>query len=158
MNKVNLAEVPIERCCSPKGRFRRLRQDISRALTGVNGLGKGGLRQPFEVELVRLPAGAVNCPYHSHSNRWEMYLILAGRGSVRTPGGRIQISEGDCLVHPPGEPHQIRNTGATDLVYYLIANTPSVDIRHYPDTDKWLLPGQAQPVRIQPSTFYEGEE
>jgi uncharacterized cupin superfamily protein len=158
MNKVNLAEVPIEHSCSPKGRFRRLRQDISRALTGLNGLGKGGLAQPPDVELVRLPPGAVNWPYHSHTSRWKMVLILSGRGSVRTPGGLAPVHEADCLVHPPGEPHQIQNTGATDLVYYLIANTPPVDVCHYPDTNKWALPGQANPVKIQPSTFYDGEE
>jgi uncharacterized cupin superfamily protein len=158
MNKINLAEVPIEKCSSPKGRFRRLCQDVSRALAGVNGLGKGGVAQPLDVALIRLPAGAVNWPYHSHSNRWEMYLILSGRGSVRTPGGIAQIREADCLVHPPGEPHQIRNSGATDLVYYVIANTPPVDICHYPDTNKWSLPGQANPVKLQPSTVYDGEE
>jgi uncharacterized cupin superfamily protein len=158
MNKINLAEIPIERSCSPKGRFRRLCQDISRALAGVNGLGRSGLTQPFEVELVRLPSGAVNWPYHSHSNQWELYLVLSGRGLVRTPSGTSPIREGDCLVHPPGEPHQITNTGATDLVYYVIANDPPVDICHYPDTNKWSLPGQASPVKIQPSNYYDGEE
>jgi uncharacterized cupin superfamily protein len=158
MNKINLAEISIEKSRSPKGRYRRLRQHISQSLTGVNGLVKSGLKQPFDVELVRLPAGAFNCPYHSHTTQWEVYLILAGRGRVRTPAGNAEVREGDCLVHPPGEAHQIKNTGATDLVYYIIADNPSADICHYPDTNKWSLPGHPLPVRIQPSNDYEGEE
>ena len=113
MNKINLAEISIEKSRSPKGRYRRLSQHISKALTGVNGLLKSGLKQPFDVELVRLPAGAANWPYHSHTAQWELYLILSGRGRVRTPAGHVEVHEGDCLVHPPGEPHQIRNTGAS---------------------------------------------
>jgi uncharacterized cupin superfamily protein len=158
MNKINLVEIPMEQNRSPKGRFRRIHQDISRALMGVNGMGKSGLTQPFEVELVRVPVGAINWPYHSHSAQWELYLILSGRGQVRTPDGIAALREGDCLVHPPGEPHQITNTGATDLVYYVIADDPPSDVRHYPDTKKWLLPGQLNPVYVDESDHYEGEE
>ena len=158
MNKIHLTEVPIERSSSPKGRFRRLIQHISRALTGMNGLARLDRPQPFDVELVRLPAGALNWPYHSHSLQWEICLILSGRGQVRTPAGTGMIREGDCLLHPPGEPHQIRNTGAVDLVYYMIADNPPVDICHYPDTNKWALPGQPRPVKIQPLDVYDGEE
>ncbi len=158
MNKINLVEIPVEQSRSPRGRYRRFSQDISRALTGVNGIGKDGVAQPFEVELVRIPAGAVNWPYHSHSTQWEVYLILSGRGQLRTPEGFAALREGDCLVHPPGEPHQISNTGATDLVYYVIANDPALDVCHYPDTNRWSLPGQPGPVRVQPSNYYDGEE
>jgi uncharacterized cupin superfamily protein len=160
MNKINLAEIPIEKSRSPKGHFRRLSQHISQALTGVNGLGTSGLSQPFEVDLVRLPAGAVNWPYHSHSSQWEMYLIIAGRGQVRTPSGVGELREGDCVVHAPGEAHQITNTGATDLVYYIIADNPKSDVCYYPDTNKWQVPGLPVPVRVAaPSNnYYDGEE
>ncbi len=158
MIKINLTGIPIEDGRSPRGRFRRLSQDISGALAGLNGLGKRGLVQPFEIELVRLPAGAVNWPYHSHSAQWELYLILSGRGVVRTPEGFAHIREGDCLLHPPGEPHQITNRGAVDLVYYVIADNPASDVCHYPDTNKWSLPGQPNPVRVRPSDYYDGEE
>lgn len=160
MNKINLAEIPIEKSRSPKGRFRRLSQHISRALTGVNGLGASGLSQPFEVELVRIPAGAINWPYHSHSAQWELYLIISGRGMVRTPDGLADLREGDCLVHPPGEAHQITNTGATDLVYYVLADNPVSDVRHYPDTNKWHMPGMPGPVHVAgvAANCYHGEE
>jgi uncharacterized cupin superfamily protein len=160
MNKINLAEISIEKSRSPKGRFRRLSQHISQALAGVNGLGASGLAQPFEVDLVRVPAGAVNWPYHSHSAQWELYLVLAGRGQVRTPGGVFDLREGDCLVHAPGEAHQIINTGATDLIYYIIADNAAHDICSYPDSNKWRLPGLPNLVRVSslPNDCYHGEE
>jgi uncharacterized cupin superfamily protein len=160
MNKINLSEIPIETTRSPKGSFRRLSQHVSQALTGVNGLGTSGLAQPFEVDLVRIPVGAVNWPYHSHSAQWEMYLILTGRGQVRTPNGVVDLREGDCIIHPPGEPHQITNTGASDLVYYIIADNPVSDVCHFPDSNKWHMPGLPHPVRVsaQSSNYYDGEE
>jgi len=158
MNKINLAEVPIVERKSPKGKFRLLRQNISRALSGINGLEKGGRKQPFEVELVRLPARAINWPYHSHSAQWEFYFIVSGRGQVRTPDGEFEVREGDCLIHPPNEPHQMTNTGATDMLYYVIADNPPSDTTHYPDSKKWKLPGHETPARIQPANYYDGEE
>jgi uncharacterized cupin superfamily protein len=160
MNKINLVEIAIERSRSPKGQYRRLSQHISQALAGVNGIGISGLAQPFEVDLVRIPAGAMNWPYHSHSIKWELYLIITGRGQVRTPAGVADVREGDCVVHPPGEAHQITNTGATDLVYYIVSDTPASDVRHFPDTNKWLVPGLPTPVHEAgvAKDCYHGEE
>jgi len=157
MNKINLAEVPITEHKSPRGKFRLLSQHVSRALTGVNGLEKQDLKQPFEVEFVRLPPKAVNWPYHAHSAQWEFYHIISGRGQVRTPAGNFSVQEGDCLVHPPNEPHQMTNTGAVDLIYYVVADNPPSDVIHYPDSKKIKLPGQ-DPVRVQPANYYDGEE
>ena len=157
MNKINLAGIPMEHSRSPRGRYRRIQQDISAALAGSNGSGREG-EEPFSVGLVRLPAGAVNWPYHAHSAQWELYLILSGRGQARTPAGFTEVREGDCLLHPPGEPHQMINTGAADLVYYVIANSPASDVCHYPDTNRWSWPGQRNPSRLEPSAYYEGEE
>ena len=158
MNEITLAGIPIETSRSPKSRFRRLSQNISRVLGGLNGLAKVGLPQLFETELVRLPAGAVNWSYHSHSAQCELYLVISGRGQVRTPEGPVDIREGDCILHAPGQPHQIMNTGATDLIYHVVTNTPASDICHFPDSDKWLLPDRTHPVRVQSTDYYDGEE
>jgi len=158
MKKIHLSAVPIESSQSPKGRYRRFRQDITAAMRQTNGERTRPLAWPFDVELVKLPPRAVNWPYHSHSAQWEFYMIVSGRGQVRTPGGTAEVREGDCLAHPPGEPHQLSNTGATDLVYYVIADNPASDACHYPDSDKWELPGQSSPVHVQPADYYDGEE
>jgi len=33
-----------------------------------------------------------------------------------------------------------------------------MDVRYYPDTNKWSLPGQPLPVKVLPASAYEGEE
>jgi len=158
MKKINLSTVGVDECKSPKGRFRLFSQDISAAIRQGNGEKTRTTACPFDVELVRLPPRAANYPLHSHSAQWEFYMIVSGRGQVRTPAGITEIREGDYLVHPPGEAHQLINTGAVDLIYYIIADNPTSDVCHYPDTNKWGVPGQAKLVRVEPTEYYDGEE
>lgn len=158
MKKINLSTVLAEEDISPKGRFHRFRQDIARAMSAGNGEMSRGAKCPFEVELVRLPPRAANWPYHSHSAQWEFFMIVSGHGQVRTPAGKTEVCVGDCFAHPPNEPHQLINTGAVDLIYYVIADDPPSDCCHYPDSNKWWVAGQPSPVRVQPAGYYEGEE
>ena len=67
--------------------------------------------RPFDVELTRLPPGAVNWPFHSHAAQWELFLVLAGQGKARTPEGVVALAAGDCLLFAPGEAHQLTNPG-----------------------------------------------
>jgi uncharacterized cupin superfamily protein len=85
-------------------------------------------------------------------------MVVGGRGKLRTQSGAIEMREGDCVAQPPGEAHQIINSGATDLLYYVIASNAASDVRHYPDSGKWSLPGQEKTVRVQPMNYFEGEE
>jgi uncharacterized cupin superfamily protein len=158
MNRINLSEIKVEESASPKGRFHRFRANIAAALAAKrNGATSAG-PCPFEVELVRIPPRAANWPYHAHSTQWEFYLIVSGRGQVRTPQGQFEIREGDCLLHPPGEAHQLTNSGAVDLVYYVVADNPAGDACHYPDSGKWTLSQQSKPFRLHPVAYYDGEE
>ncbi|MGC3961257.1 MAG: cupin domain-containing protein [Verrucomicrobiota bacterium] len=158
MKKINLAAVPVQESHSPKGRFRYFSQDLLTAMRQTNGDRMTNVRFPFDIKLVSLPPRAANGPYRSHSARWVYYQIITGRGVVRTPGGKVDVREGDCIMHPPGEAHQLLNTGATDLVYHLITDNPESDACYYPDSDKWSLPGHSRPVRVQPADYYDGEE
>jgi len=81
---------------------------------------KGG--HPFGVVEVALAPGAINWPYHSHTRLWEMYLILRGTGKARTPRGWTRVAPGDCFMHPPREPHQLKNTGKKELAYLVICD------------------------------------
>jgi uncharacterized cupin superfamily protein len=158
MKKINLAAVPANEARSPKGRFRLYSQDILTAMRQTNGDRLSGVPLPFDVKLLRLPPRAANGPYRSHSARWVFYQIITGRGQVRTPAGRTDLREGDCVMHPPGEAHQLLNTGAMDLLYHFITDNPASDACFFPDSNKWSLPGHAKPVRVQPAELYDGEE
>jgi len=115
-------------------------------------------RRPFEVELVKLPPGRLNCPRHYHSEQWEYYVVLAGRGEMLQAEGvpAIPMGPGDHIVQPPGWIHTVANTGADDLVYYVIADNPDDEHCYYPDSGKWLAGREI--FRMQKADYFDGEE
>ena len=161
MKRVNQNDLPWIERRSPRGRFHRYFRGISHALQGSAAGPPLPGPAPFDVELVRLPGGATNYPFHSHAAEWECYLILAGSGTLRAGEGRTALAPGDCVMCPPGEAHQIVNDGQGDLLYYVIANNAPADFWHYPDSDKWGFPtpdGEDVYFRRTGVDYFEGEE
>ena len=54
---------------------------------------------------------------HAHPRAEEIYYVLAGTGLMAVAGEVRPVGPGDAVALPPGVPHQIRNTGAVDLVF-----------------------------------------
>jgi mannose-6-phosphate isomerase-like protein (cupin superfamily) len=53
----------------------------------------------------------------------ERYVIIQGRGSVRTDIGQEQrVGPGDVVVFRAGAAQQIRNSGSEDLVFYCVCS------------------------------------
>ncbi len=158
MKKMNQNQIEWVKMKSPKGKYQLFRRHISLALGGKKDTGTWGGGHPFDVELTRVPPGEASWPYHSHSAQWEMYIILSGHGQARTPEGPVELGPGDCLIHPPGDPHQIKNTGTEDLLYYVIADNPQADMGHYPDSGKWFAKPQRKAFEMTEVEYYKGEE
>jgi uncharacterized cupin superfamily protein len=158
MKKINQNQVEWVELKSPKRKFNLFRRHISLVLGGKKDTGTWGGGHPFDVEMTRLPAGKTNWPYHAHSSQWEMYMILSGRGQLRTAEGKSEVGPGDCFIHPPGEPHQMENTGTEDLVYYVITDNPQSDIGTYPDSNKWFIKPQRKIFEITEVDYFKGEE
>jgi mannose-6-phosphate isomerase-like protein (cupin superfamily) len=64
----------------------------------------------------RLPAGASTTP-HYHPLAEEIYYILEGSGLMKIGAERHQVGVGDAIAIPPGQIHQITNSGATVLKF-----------------------------------------
>ena len=64
MNKINLADIPVDHRVSPKGQFELHRQHISLALGGIKDVGAWGGGHPFDIERTELPPGKRNFPMH----------------------------------------------------------------------------------------------
>jgi uncharacterized cupin superfamily protein len=157
MNKINAADLPWEEDVSPGKNFHSFSKEISKALgAGRNTWPKSG--HPFDLSLVRVPPGKSVCPFHSHTAQHELFVILSGEGTVRADGERHSVKAGDALMHPPGEAHQIINTGTEDLVFYIVADNPPVDVFHYPDSDKWGLRPHGKYFRATDVDYFDGEE
>ena len=54
---------------------------------------------------------------HFHPNTEEIYYMLRGGALMALEGERREVRPGDAIAIPPGARHQIRNTGAEDLVF-----------------------------------------
>lgn len=52
---------------------------------------------------------------HRHGKTEELYHITHGRGEMRLGENRFEVTIGDSICIPPGTPHNIRNTGDTNL-------------------------------------------
>ena len=158
MNRVRIDDLPWEEIRSPGGKFHSFFRNLSVALGGIRNTGPGGGGHPFDLQLRRIPPGASVCPYHSHLAQWELYVIRAGAGGARAPEGAFPVKAGDVFVHPPGEPHQLTNTGATDLEVLIIADNPPLDACYYPDSDKWALRPPGKVFRLTEVDYLDGEE
>jgi uncharacterized cupin superfamily protein len=158
VKKLNLDTIPWTERRSPKGQFHVHAREPMVAMGFPRGIGDWGGGLPFDVSIHRLPPGTANFPYHSHTAQTEFYLVISGHGSVRIPEGTHEIGPGDAFVCPPGEAHQLRNTGTEDLVFYVIADNVRVEVVNYTDSNKWAVTPPRRVFRLQDHDYYDGEE
>jgi uncharacterized cupin superfamily protein len=159
MRKININDIEELTWTSPKGKFKGAGKQISEAL-GRKPLSMDlNERHPFDVELMRLPAGAVAYPYHSHSAQWEFYHVISGSGIVRHEGGKMPIETGDAFIFEPGQPHQLINDGTQDMLIYVVADNPIGESGYYPDSNKWIVRSpQRRLMRSESLDYFDGEE
>ncbi|MEY2878016.1 MAG: hypothetical protein RLZZ15_396 [Verrucomicrobiota bacterium] len=158
MQRLRLADQPWIEIHSPTKKFHSFCRNLSLALGGVRNTGPEGGGHPFDLQIRRLPPGAAVCPFHSHFAQWELFVVLAGVGTVRTTEARTAVTAGDAFVHPPGAPHQLINTGPTDLEVLILADNPPMDAGHYPDSDKWYLRPPGKIFRLTETDYFDGED
>jgi uncharacterized cupin superfamily protein len=162
MQKVNIDDIKEEVWQSPGGKYAVSFKGISEALGRDRDSLDLSKRHPFDLEWNRVPAGKINFPYHAHSAQWELYLIISGKGRVRDKDGTTQVVAGDAFIFGPNEPHQISNSGETDLIYYIIADNPIGESSYYPDSGKWRVnksSAKDRPViKGQETDYFDGEE
>jgi uncharacterized cupin superfamily protein len=162
MRKVNLRDIKEWDWKSPGGKYAARFTGISEALGRDPDSLDLTKRHPFDLELTRLPPGKSMCPYHSHSAQWEFYLVVSGKGTVRTDAGMTEIVAGDAFIFAPNQAHQMINSGIEDLVYYVIADNPVGESGYYPDSGKWKVNRQSAADRIvikgSETDYFDGEE
>jgi uncharacterized cupin superfamily protein len=123
--------------------------------------------------LTVVPPGKKAWPHHVHHANDEMFVILAGEGTLRFGAERYPVRAGDVIVCPTGGPeraHQIINTSNAELRYLSISTKILPEIAEYPDSkkvgalDMTTTPGEASPRpfrlmgRLADSLdYYDGE-
>jgi uncharacterized cupin superfamily protein len=89
--------------------------------------------------LTELPPGKAQCPFHSHREEEEMFLILEGEGELRFGDQRFKLRKHDVVACPTGDAsvaHQIINTGSAPLRYLSLSVLSDTEVCEYPDSNK----------------------
>lgn len=81
----------------------------------------------------RLASGAATAA-HYHIRTEEIYFILSGQGAMRIGETLRHVGLGDAIAIPPGQIHQIQNTGH-DTLRFLCCCAPA-----YEHEDTVLVP------------------
>ena len=87
------------------------------------------------VTFYALMPGKTNFPYHFHSGMEEVFYIISGTGTLKTPDGDKTVTEGDVIVFPANAngAHQLTNTSDEALVYLDVDTASSPEVVFYPD-------------------------
>ena len=95
----------------------------------------------LEVYFYTIPPGKSNWPYHYHTANEEIFCIMSGQGTLKTPEGEKIVSEGDVIVMPANEngAHRLTNTSDTLLVYLEVKTATTPEICIQPDSKKAVL-------------------
>ena len=128
MDRVNLFAPSIEYDESDPDGFR----------AGMDRFGKRIGARRIGGSVYEIPTGQSICPYHYELGDEEWLIVLAGRPTVREPGGEHELEPGDTVCFPEGPEgaHAVLNH-AEETARVLMLSTrrlPSVAV--YPDSDK----------------------
>lgn len=88
-----------------------------------------------------------NYPYHQHTGNEEVFYIISGTATLKTPKGDIEVSEGDVIVMPANEngAHMLTNNSNETLFYLDVHTVGSPEVVIYPNTGKVrILSGDIQ--------------
>ncbi len=120
-------------------------------------------RKQCTVSFYEIPPGKAAYPYHYHLQNEEVFYIIKGSGTLKTPSGDKTVSEGDFIFFPANEEgaHKLTNASETDMLVYIDFDTNNpLDVAFYPDSSKVGIFGKSvrQLYRTTDQVeYYDGE-
>lgn len=132
----------------------RLLTDISRAKKGVNP-------ENLNFDLRQLNAGEFCSAYHFHRHAEELFVMVEGAATLRTPKGLEVVKSGDIIFFEKGEAgaHQLYNHTQEPCVYLDIRTFMGHDICEYPDSNKiFVIPTSEIYSKNSNVGYFDGEE
>lgn len=131
----------------------RLFTDISREKKGINP-------QYLNFDLRQLNPRQYCAAYHFHRYAEEMFLILSGSATLRTPDGLETVYEGDIMFFEAGEAgaHQLYNHTDNPCTYLDLRSYIGHDVCEYPDSDKIIIVPNGETFRRSDQyPYFDGE-
>jgi uncharacterized cupin superfamily protein len=115
----------------------------------------------LHFDIKSLSPGKFSYPYHSHRNAEELFIILEGEATLRSPEGYQTIKKGDIIFFEEGPTgtHQLYNHNDDHLLYIDIRTKANIDVCDYPDSGKInILPAMDIFEKESKVPYYSGEE
>lgn len=131
-----------------------LLSDVSRVKSGINPV-------HLNFDIRQLNPGQFSAPYHFHRNAEELFMVISGSMSMRTPEGITQVTTGDLIFFEMGESgaHQFHNEGSEPCTYLDVRTFLGSDVCEYPDSGKILLAPSMEVFRKESKVgYFDGEE
>ena len=115
--------------------------DNYRIFTDVSRITKGVYPENLNFDLRQLNPGQYSAPFHFHRYAEELFLIISGSATLRTPQGLEIVTGGDLIFFEKGETgaHQLYNHTTESCIYLDIRTYLGFDVAEYPDSDKILI-------------------
>lgn len=132
----------------------RLHSDVTRKKKGLNP-------ENLNFDLRLLNPGQFSAPYHSHRFAEELFMIISGSLTLRTPDGLDIVSSGDLIFFEKGDTgaHQFYNHTSEPCTYLDIRSYIGYDICDYPDSGKVLLAPSFEIFhKDDRKKYFEGED
>ena len=132
----------------------RIFTDISRVKNGINP-------QNLNFDLRQLNPGQYSAPYHFHRYAEELFMIISGSATLRTPDGFEIVNSGDLIFFEMGEAgaHQLYNHTSENCVFLDIRTFIGFDVCEYPDSNKLLIaPAYEIFDKDSQVSYFRGEE
>lgn len=144
---VNLADVEPVRV--ERTRVARIRRRIAAA---AGSLATG-------LQHVELDPGTESGPQHCHSLEEELFVVLAGAGTLVLDDEETPIRAGSVVARPAatGVSHMFR-AGPSGLTYLAYGPRDPGDICWYPRSRKIAFSGLGVTVRVEPLDYWDGED
>jgi len=108
----------------------------------------------------RMRRGDHYCPYHWHTAEEELFVVMTGAPTLRTPRGTFALRPGDVVAFPPsaGGAHRIWNDADEVADVLMIASADTGDVCYYPDSQKFVVEATGTLVRDHPQLdYFDGE-
>jgi uncharacterized cupin superfamily protein len=111
------------------------------------------------LTLVTVAPGKLAAPPHCHSAEEELFVVLAGEGTLLLGDGEHRVARGHVVARPPGTgvAHTFR-AGPSGLELLAYGTHVPDDILFYPRSGKVFLRGLGVVGRIEPVDFWDGED
>jgi len=135
--------------------------DNYRVFTDVSRIKKGLNPEYLNFDLRQLNPDQYSVPYHFHRYAEELFIIISGSATLRTPNGLEIVNSGDLIFFEKGKTgaHQLYNHTTETCVYLDIRTYIGYDVAEYPDSNKIFIAPSREIFEIDSQvSYFEGEK